>query len=632
MAVLGRRGTPRGLLTGIATTTVAGALLLVGAAPAGAATVTPTPEPPEAASTPAPSSTQDDAAVAPEDPSPAPVETTPSETTAPEPEAAPEPGPTTEADPEPAPAGTADEPAPEKTGDAGGSAEKPSGGSSDPASDGAPQDPEPTPTSPSAPADEPSTGGTGTAQPTPSPAAEPEPYDPDAPASSGVRGPDPLDPVTFDDVSDVLGDPTYSQFAAAIAWIGRRGIAEGVLTDAGRAYMPDLELTRGEFAAFLYRLAGSPASIVPKRSPFADAGRGDTDYSAEIAWLAAQGIVTGRLEGDTRLFRPDDPLTRGVMTRMLYRFAGSPKMKDADLGTYADVTAGSEMDAAATWLASTVGELGQDGDEGLELLPAATVSRGAVAAVLRLAHRSDVTFTPWKAPLRLVDPTVVQVDVDSALNLRRGPSTDAVVATQREDGAELDTTGAVTADGWVEVRVGDRLLWASPGYLAVDGERAAAGGGGDDSQAAPGDDAAGTTSPTLASSYENGQIPDSALCALPWGAGLKLACDAADDLERLDATFYDLFGLHIPISSAYRDYAGQLAATARYGGMAAVPGTSNHGWGEAIDLSEPGLPGGYDGEAYAWLVSAAPAYGWTLPGWARPDGSKPEPWHLEHIG
>ncbi|MDN4476519.1 D-alanyl-D-alanine carboxypeptidase family protein [Demequina sp. SYSU T00192] len=615
----GGPGSPRGLLSWIATTAVAGALLIVGTAPAGAATVPPTPEPTAVAS-PDASATVDDAEAAPAETSPAPVETG-----APEPE--PEPAPPAESE-EPAPPSRPEQPAPERTGGADKPAEpsEPSGPSD------ATTDPEPAPTAPTtpaAPAEEPATGGgtSGTATQAP-PAPEPEPYDPDAPASSGVPAPEPLGPVRFDDVSDALGDPTYSSFAAAIAWMGRRGVAEGVLTEAGRAYMPEATATRGEFAAFLYRLAGSPAKVVPRRSPFADAGRGDTEHAAEIAWLAAQGVVTGRLEGDVRIFRPDDPLTRGAMTRMLYRFAGSPRVKDGDLGTYVDVAPGSEMDAAATWLAGTVGELGQIGEDGLELLPSATVSRGAVAAVLRLAHRSDVRFTPWKAPLRLVDPTVVQVDVEGALNLRRGPSTDAAVATQREDGAALDTTGAVTADGWVEVRVGDRLLWASPDYLAVDGSGAPAGGG----SAATGDDATGTTAPALARDFDNGFIPADALCGLPWREDLLLACGAADDLARLDAAFHDLFGLHIPVSSAYRDYAGQLAATARYGGMAAVPGTSNHGWGEATDLSEPGLPGGYDGEAYAWLISAAPSYGWTLPAWARPDGSKPEPWHLEHVG
>ncbi|WP_062299193.1 D-alanyl-D-alanine carboxypeptidase family protein [Demequina maris] len=602
-------GHPLVLRSGLATAAVAGSLLLACPTAATAATVTPSPAPPEASASPETTVTPDDAAVAHAEATPEPTaEPAPTATTE---EPAPEPA----TDPDPAP-----------TTDAGGG--KASGGSAGGTSGGTTTSPEPDATT--APADDaPDTGSggsTGTTTPSPSPAApESTPYDPDAPASAGVPGPEALEPVTFDDVSDLLGDPTYSVFAGPIAWMGRAGIADGVLTEAGRAYQPEATLTRGEFAAFLYRLAGSPARIVPKASPFADAGRRDTDHAAEIAWLAAQGIVTGRLDGTARAFRPDDPLTRGAMARWLYRFAGAPDVKAKDRGVYADVVAGSETDDAASWLAETVGELGSEGPDGLELHPGATLSRGAIAAILQLAHRADVGFVSWAAPLRLVDPTVVQVDVDSALNLRAGPSTNAAIAMQREDGASLETTGAVTSDGWVEVVVGDRLLWASPGYLAVDGTGGSTATGG----AAGG---VGTTAPALAAEYENGRIPASALCGLPWHEDLLLACGAADDLTRLDAAFHDLFGLHIPVSSAYRDYAGQLAATARYGGMAAVPGTSNHGWGEAIDLSEPGLPGGYDGEAYAWLVSAAPQYGWTLPGWAQPGGSKPEPWHLEHLG
>ncbi|WP_062289046.1 D-alanyl-D-alanine carboxypeptidase family protein [Demequina phytophila] len=584
MADGGGTGWSRVLRTGI--TTLTAATLAFVAVPAHAATVDPSPT----ASTEA----VDDAAVASVDPSPEASVASP--TPAPVPE--PAPSPTTAPRPEPRPTAT-----------------------------GAPdRDPQPDARSTSEPSAEPAPEITAApaqpGDPAPLPPPEATPYDPDAPASSGVSAPEPIGSVTFDDVSGVLGDVTYSEFAQAIAWMGRAGVDGGTLTEAGRAFAPDLEVTRGEFAGFLYRLAGSPARVVPRGSPFADAGRRDTAHAAEIAWLAAQGVAVGERDGVRRLFHPDEPLTRGDMARMLYRFAGAPAVKAADAAPYADVAAGSPLDDAVAWLAAEVAEFGWKGPDGLEYRPGATLTRGAAAAVLFLAHRAGMRFSPWDAPLRLVDPTVVAVSVDTALNLRTGPSLDAEVAGQRGDGETLATTGAVTRAGWVEVLVDGRRLWVSPDYLEVDAAATATTGGA----------ATGTTRPALASSYENGRIPASALCGLSWDAGLLLACGAAADLERLDAAFEATFGVHLPVGSAYRDYAGQLAATARYGGMAAVPGTSNHGWGEAIDLSEPGMPGGWDGDAYAWLVATAPAFGWTLPGWARPDGSKPEPWHLEHVG
>ena len=56
---------------------------------------------------------------------------------------------------------------------------------------------------------------------------------------------------------------------------------------------------------------------------------------------------------------------------------------------------------------------------------------------------------------------------------------------------------------------------------------------------------------------------------------------------------------------------------------AAVPGTSNHGWGVAIDVT--GL-GGFAGSAYARLAEVAPAHGWSN----RAGRSIGEPWHWEY--
>lgn len=56
---------------------------------------------------------------------------------------------------------------------------------------------------------------------------------------------------------------------------------------------------------------------------------------------------------------------------------------------------------------------------------------------------------------------------------------------------------------------------------------------------------------------------------------------------------------------------------------AAVPGTSNHGWGVAIDVT--GL-GGFTGSAYARLAEVAPAHGYSN----RAGRQINEPWHWEY--
>ena len=89
--------------------------------------------------------------------------------------------------------------------------------------------------------------------------------------------------------------------------------------------------------------------------------------------------------------------------------------------------------------------------------------------------------------------------------------------------------------------------------------------------------------------------------------------------------------------SCYRDYAGQVAARNDWCNkgacqMAAVPGTSNHGWGKAVDFRDANGELTFDSTAYAWLKAWAGFYGWMHPKNMDEGGSVPEPWHWEWIG
>jgi hypothetical protein len=128
-------------------------------------------------------------------------------------------------------------------------------------------------------------------------------------------------------------------------------------------------------------------------------------------------------------------------------------------------------------------------------------------------------------------------------------------------------------------------------------------------------------------SYANGRIPAAVLCPLDFASGHLLRCDAAERLEALSEKFEDEFGHPIPITDSYRSYVAQVAVASAKPHLAAVPGTSNHGWGLAVDLGAP-ISGGASAE-YAWLRVHGPDYGWDNPSWARPGGTKPEPWHFE---
>lgn len=128
------------------------------------------------------------------------------------------------------------------------------------------------------------------------------------------------------------------------------------------------------------------------------------------------------------------------------------------------------------------------------------------------------------------------------------------------------------------------------------------------------------------SEIANGKLDGEHLC--PIGSGHRLRPDAAAAFLALDAAYKEETGSHICVTDSYRTLDQQVDLKQRKPRLAARPGTSNHGWGTALDLSCGAQS--FDGAAHRWLVENAADYGWHNPGWARPNGSKPEPWHWEY--
>lgn len=124
----------------------------------------------------------------------------------------------------------------------------------------------------------------------------------------------------------------------------------------------------------------------------------------------------------------------------------------------------------------------------------------------------------------------------------------------------------------------------------------------------------------------NGRIPVSLLPAVPWSTGHRLRPDALNELIPLDAAYKERFGRHLCITDSYRTYAEQVDVYARKPGLAARPGTSNHGLGRALDLC--GGIQSFDSPEHVWLAANGPRYGWRNPPWALRYGSRPEAWHF----
>lgn len=128
--------------------------------------------------------------------------------------------------------------------------------------------------------------------------------------------------------------------------------------------------------------------------------------------------------------------------------------------------------------------------------------------------------------------------------------------------------------------------------------------------------------------YLNGALPNDQLVPIPWAPRHRVRFYALASLVRLNAAFRAAFGHDLVINEAYRPIDRQWAYyrdPPSGAGTAAYPGTSNHGWGLAIDFKlKPA--------EYAWMLAHAPRFGWVNPLWARDGKGVEEPWHWEHAG
>lgn len=116
--------------------------------------------------------------------------------------------------------------------------------------------------------------------------------------------------------------------------------------------------------------------------------------------------------------------------------------------------------------------------------------------------------------------------------------------------------------------------------------------------------------------YGNGKIPSEALGQVA-GTRHRLWAPAAERLTQMIADARR-DGVTIGITDSYRPYAEQVDLARRKGlysdgGLAAKPGTSEHGWGMAADLD-------LNSEALSWMRKNAGNYGFV-------ENVPREPWH-----
>lgn len=120
--------------------------------------------------------------------------------------------------------------------------------------------------------------------------------------------------------------------------------------------------------------------------------------------------------------------------------------------------------------------------------------------------------------------------------------------------------------------------------------------------------------------YGNGQIPASELSTIS-GTHHRLWAPAAASFEAMRGAAAKA-GVTIGITDSYRTLASQEDLVRRKGlysagGLAAKPGTSNHGWGTAMDLR-------LDPAAQRWIRAHGKEYGFV-------EDVPREPWHWHYV-
>ena len=128
--------------------------------------------------------------------------------------------------------------------------------------------------------------------------------------------------------------------------------------------------------------------------------------------------------------------------------------------------------------------------------------------------------------------------------------------------------------------------------------------------------------------YSDGLIPASQLCGIIGGGMLRP--DAAVEFNRMTQAYAQSFGGPLCINASYRPYADQVRLFRQEPGFAAVPGTSNHGWGLAVDLG-CGVQT-FGSPQYRWMVANAGRFGFVHPGWATQNPFEPWHWEFGHPG
>ena len=163
-------------------------------------------------------------------------------------------------------------------------------------------------------------------------------------------------------------------YEEAVRYIYEAGLMQGT---TGTTFSPGRTSNRGQIAAILHRLEGSPRAGTP---PFTDVAAGS--YCADaVAWAEKNNIVRGFEDGT---FRPEGRITRQQLAAILFRYLehwGADTAGRADLSRFSDTAAVADYAREAMAWAVSAGLLRGRSDGTLD--PAGSATRAQTAVILQ---------------------------------------------------------------------------------------------------------------------------------------------------------------------------------------------------------------------------------------------------------
>ena len=177
-------------------------------------------------------------------------------------------------------------------------------------------------------------------------------------------------------------DIARSPFRKEIEWLKSVGITTGYTHD--NTYRPMEPVKRDAMAAFIYRLAGSPAtSYAPV---FKDVPKGMI-FAKEMSWMKTQGLSWGWVDGT---YRPLANIKRDAMAVFLYRLLDERlrqhgvKVNVNSVAQFRDVRSNQLFSHEIRWMrAAGIAH----GFSGKDYRPLANVNRQDMAAFLYRAAK-----------------------------------------------------------------------------------------------------------------------------------------------------------------------------------------------------------------------------------------------------